>query len=76
MKIAATVLILAFVGWGALFLSNSAILIHSETVRRTPQSQRSLICTYFAAVSVFPKEFWYSEDGVMGRAACPRLIQI
>lgn len=34
MKIAATVLILAFVGWGALFLSNSAILIQSETVRR------------------------------------------
>jgi hypothetical protein len=67
----------AIIGWGALFLSSSAILVGSEIVpSQQAGGQSSLTCSYFTGTGLIERMFWYSKDGVMGKAACPRLVQL
>ena len=65
---------LAFVaaaGWVALYLSGYGILINEERSR-----QNMLTCQYFIATQVVEKNYLHAANGILGRAACPRLIQI
>ena len=58
----------------ALFLTSHGVLIDSELVQsHQPQGQAHLECSYFTGSSIVTTEFWYSPNGFMGRALCPRL---
>lgn len=73
-------------GWIALFLSGKGILIDQEKVDPGEQrivegwgdvgeaDQASLVCTYFVATRTRQQVFWYSPNGMFGRADCPTLI--
>lgn len=67
---------IAAVAWGALFLSSYGILVGSSQARKSGDGQDTLTCRYFIATSVISVDYWYSPNGLFGRAACPRLFQI
>lgn len=60
-------------GWLALILTTHGLLISSTRHLPANASHDALTCSYFTGLSVVKKEYWYSENGVMGRAVCPRL---
>jgi hypothetical protein len=68
-------LALALCAWLALFFTGSGVLIHGERQRLPDDRQDSLACRYFIGTSVVERTFWYSPNGLMGRAICPRLIR-
>ncbi len=65
------------IGWVALYLSGMGVLVAwSGPLRETPSSSESLTCTYFTGVRLVTASYWYSSNGVMGRADCPRFFSI
>lgn len=59
----------------ALFVTSSAILVKSDGPSfHGGGKQESLVCSYFTGLGFLEQEFWYSPNGIMGRAACPRFI--
>jgi hypothetical protein len=69
--------LIAAAAWLAFLYSSHGIMVWSEGPLRQPShGQDSLICSYFTGLSVVRKEYWYSENGILGRAVCPRLISL
>ena len=72
--------------WLALVLSSKGVLISQRRVSPgqtyvVPDwgdlgkaQQRQLACRYFVGTRVRWEVFWYSPNGVMGRADCPILV--
>lgn len=58
-------LFLAAVGWGALFASNTSLLIDESRI--TKEHDTYLLCKYWTGTSTHTQEYW------IGRTpACPR----
>lgn len=85
MKIALWILVALALGSFLLAISGTRILI-SETKVQPGQvylvedygdlgeaSQPSLVCRYFTGRSLKERVFWYSSNGILGRAECPFL---
>ena len=74
MRRAASWIVIALaLGWLVLFLSSSGVLVFSHQHRPAGAGQDVLSCSYFSGVSIIEKQFWYSENGILGREACPRI---
>jgi len=65
------------VGWGLLFFTTSGVLVASEgPLRQDNDGLDSLRCTYFHGTGVTTISYWYSENGILGKAICPRLVSL
>jgi len=60
------------VAWVALFYSGRAVLVWQWT----DEDEHRLTCRYVAANMAFERTHLYTESGVFGRAACPRLLKV
>lgn len=63
------------VAWLVLMLSTHGVLVWSSG-RIPPVSagaQAILQCTFFTGLELVALPNWYSSDGVLGKAICPRL---
>ncbi len=72
LAIAAGIVIAA---WAALFFSNKGFLVWSDK----PDGDRKLgmmKCQYFTGAGFVEKQFLYSEEGFLGRQACPRTVDL
>ncbi|MGH8480964.1 MAG: YobH family protein [Nevskiaceae bacterium] len=61
--------------WLALFFSNKGFLVWGDT----PDDDRKvgmLKCHYFTGTGVIEKQFLYSDQGFLGRQACPRTVDL
>jgi len=70
--IAAGILIVLWLG---LFFSNTGFLIWSDK----PDGERKLgmmKCHYFTGTGIVEKQFLFSEEGFLGRQACPRTVDL
>jgi hypothetical protein len=70
LKIVSGVLGVAGLAWLVLLFSSKAILVDEHVEERS--FYRRLACTYFTGSGTMRKEYFYSETGAIGRAACPR----
>jgi hypothetical protein len=70
LKIISAVLGVAGLAWLVLLFSSKAILVDERVVERA--FYKRLACTYFTGSGTMRKEYFYSETGTIGRAACPR----
>ncbi|TJW14940.1 MAG: hypothetical protein E5W82_09445 [Mesorhizobium sp.] len=76
------IMIAAVAAYVLLLLSNSGVLVGSELVQADPvreaagQAQDYFYCRYFTGRSVIQVDFWYSPNGIMGRAQCPFLVAL
>ena len=69
-KIVSGVLGVAGLAWLVLLFSSKAILVSEQVEERS--FYKRLACTYFTGSGTMRKEYFYSETGTIGRAACPR----
>ena len=72
--------------WLILFLSGKGVLISQHKVQPGDRyhvdgwgdvgkaKQASLVCTYFLGTHSRKQVFWYSPNGLFGRADCPTVI--
>lgn len=60
--------------WLALFLTGSGVLVSTEVTRQAGYAQDTIYCRYFVATTVIEMSYWYSENNIMGKAICPRLV--
>jgi len=61
--------------WLALFFSNKGFLVWSDK----PDGDRKvgmMKCHYFTGTGLLEKQFLYSEEGFLGRQACPRTVAL
>ena len=61
--------------WLLLFFSNTGFLAWSDK----PDSDRRLgmlKCQYFTGTGFIEKQFLFSEEGFLGRQACPRTVDL
>ena len=61
--------------WLALFFSNKGFLVWSDK----PDGDRKvgmMKCHYFTGTGLLEKQFLYSEEGSLGRQACPRTVDL
>ena len=70
-------IIVAVVGvlWLALFFSSKGFLVWGDM----PDGDRKLgmmKCHYFTGTGLVEKQFLYSEEGFLGRQACPRTVDL
>jgi len=70
LKIISGVLGVAGLAWLVLLFSSKAILVDERVEERA--FYKRLACTYFTGSGTMRKEYFYSETGTIGRAACPR----
>jgi hypothetical protein len=66
---------IVFAAWLALFFSNKGFLVWGDQ----PDGDRKLgmmKCHYFTGTRVIEKQFLYSEEGFLGRQACPRTVDL
>ena len=70
LKIISGLLGVAGLAWLALLFSSRAILVDERVVEHA--FYKRLECTYFTGSGTMRKEYFYSETGTIGRAACPR----
>ena len=70
LKIISAVLGVAGLAWLVLLFSSKAILVDEQVVEHA--FYKRLACTYFTGSGTMRKEYFYSETGTIGRAACPR----
>ena len=66
---------IVFAAWLALFFSNKGFLVWGDK----PDSERKLgmmKCHYFTGTGLIEKQFLYSEEGFLGRQACPRTVDL
>ena len=73
--IAASILLLGSM-WLLLFFSNSGVLINGQKIASESGKNEVLKCKYFIATSIITVEYWYAPNGILGRAACPRVMDI
>ena len=60
-------------GWLALFFSGRGLLVwYTEP----PEKVGMLKCHYFTGTDLIDRQFLYSEQGFLGRAACPRVLDL
>jgi hypothetical protein len=76
MKLRAKIAIGVVLVWAGLFFSSRAVLVWSEMVTPAHGAQASMQCTFFTGVGVVTAEYWYSANGMFGRAACPRIVRL
>lgn len=60
--------------WCILYFSSSAVLISAKGPHKAGEHSETLSCEYFTGTSTITKQYWYSPNGIMGKEACPRLI--
>ena len=61
--------------WLALFFSNKGFLVWGDK----PDDERKLgmlKCQYFTGTGFIEKQFLFSEEGFLGRQACPRTVDL
>ena len=61
--------------WLGLFLSNRGFLVWGDK----PDGDRKLgmmKCHYFTGTGLVERQFLYSEEGFLGKQACPRNIDL
>jgi hypothetical protein len=61
--------------WLALFFSNKGLLVYGDK----PDGDRKvgmLKCKYFTGTGVIERQFLYSDQGILGRQACPRTVDL
>jgi hypothetical protein len=61
--------------WLVLFFSNKGLLVWSDK----PDEDKKvgmLKCQYFTGTGFIEKQFLYSEQGFLGRQACPRTVDL
>jgi hypothetical protein len=61
---------IAGLAWLALLFSSKAILVGERVEKR--MLHEKLVCTYFTGSGTMRKEYFHTEGGTFGRAACPR----
>jgi len=64
-----------FALWVGLFFSNKGFLVWSDK----PDGDRKLgmmKCQYFTGTGFIEKQFLFSEEGFLGRQACPRTVDL
>ena len=74
-KTYATVAAIVVAAWLALFFSNKGLLVWSDK----PDGDRKLgmmKCNYFTGTGIVEKQFLFSEEGFLGRQACPRTVDL
>lgn len=77
MRLVAAVALIGLVAWIALYLSSSAILIGWTEPKVAPDAnQASFTCRYWTGTRVFETQYWFSENGIFGKADCPRLVSL
>jgi hypothetical protein len=61
--------------WLVLFFSNKGLLVWSD---RPDEDKKvgMLKCQYFTGTGFIEKQFLYSEQGFLGRQACPRTVDL
>lgn len=74
-KLGTVVAALIVVSWLALLLSTHGLLVWSvgPISPKTASGQATLECTFFTGLELVTLGYYYSADGVLGRAICPRL---
>ena len=60
--------------WLALFFSSKGFLVWGD--KPDDQKLGMLKCHYFTGTGFIEKQFLYSEQGVLGRQACPRTVDL
>jgi hypothetical protein len=71
------IIALLVLGWIGLYISSKAVLYSQVGPRIVPgDAQETLDCHYFTGTGTLRKRFWYAQDGILGRPACPRLQEI
>jgi hypothetical protein len=70
LKLLSIVLGITGLAWLALLFSSRALLV-TERIEKALLHER-LVCVYFSGTRTLRKEFWYSQDDMPGRSACPR----
>lgn len=61
--------------WLALFFSSKGVLVYGDK----PDGDRKvgmLKCRYFTGTGIIEKQFLYSDQGLLGRQACPRTVDL
>jgi len=61
--------------WLALFFSNKGFLVWGDK----PDGDRKLgmmKCHYFTGTGMVERQFLYSEEGFLGKQACPRWVTL
>jgi hypothetical protein len=61
--------------WLAVFFSNKGFLIYGDK----PDDDKKvgmLKCQYFTGTGIIEKQFLYSDQGFLGRQACPRTVDL
>ena len=78
MKVALAGFAVALVaGWGLLYFTTSGLLVASEgPLRQGNDGQDSLRCTYFHGTGMTTIFYWYSENSILGKAICPRIVSL
>ena len=61
--------------WLALFFSSKGFLVWSDKPD-SDQKLGMLECHYFTGTGFIERQFLYSEQGVLGRQACPRTVDL
>ena len=61
--------------WLALFFSSTGFLVWSDKPDGD-QKLGMLECHYFTGTGFIEMQFLYSEQGVLGRQACPRTVDL
>ena len=70
--------VLALVGllalmWLVLFFSGRGLLVWFET----PSEKVGMLkCHYFTGTGIADRQFLYTEQGLLGRETCPRMVEL
>lgn len=74
-KIVIAVAVVAAGAWAALFFTSKAVLVWG-TGPGGDVAIGTLSCTYFTGTGFIERTSLYTEGGVIGNAACPRLLDL
>ncbi len=73
-KTFAIVAAIVLAAWLALFFSNKGFLVWSD--KPDDRKLAMMKCNYFTGTGIVEKQFLYSEEGFLGRQACPRTVDL
>ena len=63
--------------WAYVYLSTSGVLVLSRgPYTDPPVNNQAIDCTYFHGTGFVTITHWYSENGIVGKTICPRLISL
>ncbi len=73
----AIIIFIVLIGWLILFFSSSGILVYGESPKiKSGNGQETIECIYFTGTGFIHTNYWYSPNGILGRPACPRIVDI